>query len=90
MGTASPALRSLQILRIGAGRDERVWAGAAIFEHGSFGRIKPPAKQLTLVDGMKRVDKHHASSEWKSSRDTPVAESRHDGSFGSASQASFR
>jgi hypothetical protein len=87
MGTASPPLRSLQILRIGAGRGEPVWAGAAIFEQGSFGRTKPSAKQMTLVDGMKRVDKHHAPSEWKSSRDTTAAKLRDNVSFGNADEA---
>ena len=90
MGTASPALGSLHITRVEAGRSECFRAGAAIFEQRSFGRIIPPAKQATFVDRMKRVDKHQTPRQWKSSRDTSVTEFRHNDSFGSACQASFR
>src|SRR5215472_19268262 len=85
MGAASPAFGNLHITRIEPGRSERVRAGAAIFEQRSFGRVVPPAKQAALMDRMKRVDKQQAPCQWKSSRDTLVAEPRHNGSFGSAS-----
>src|SRR5215471_7938419 len=90
MGAASPAFRNLHITRIEPGRSERVRASATIFEQRSFGRAVPPAKQAALMDRMKRVNKQQAPCQWKSSGDTPVAEPRHDGSFGGASEASLR
>ena len=90
MGAASPAFGNLHITRIEPGRGERVRASATIFEHRSFGRAVPPAKQAALMDRMKRVNKQKAPCEWKSSRDTPVAEPGHNVSFGSAGQAGLR
>jgi hypothetical protein len=83
------AMASSPSLSIVFRRGERVWASAAVFEKGSFCWTKPPAKQLTLVDGMKRVDKHHAPSEWNSSGDTPAAKLRDNVSCGSAGEASL-
>ncbi len=48
---------------------------------------KAPAIHATLVDWMKRVDKHQAATQRKASRDAAIAESRHNIAFRSAGQA---
>ena len=84
---APPALGGLDILGIGAGCRERVWAGAAIFEQRRFGGTKSPAEQATLVDRMKRVDEHLGATDRNPSRNATLAESGHDVGFGGAGKA---
>jgi hypothetical protein len=62
VSTAPPQFSDLDILRTGARRGERVWAGAAIVEQRRFVRTKTPAIQATFVDRMKRVDEHLAAT----------------------------
>jgi hypothetical protein len=52
MRAAPPAVGCLDILGIGAGGGERVWAGAAIFEQRRFGGAIAPAEQTAIVDRM--------------------------------------
>jgi hypothetical protein len=46
-----------------------------------------PAEQAAFVHGMERVDEHLGATQRKSGRDATLAESGHDGGFGSARQA---